>query len=181
MKTDVVQVGVQAVLPTQQGSAVFLGNSEKTFIIYVDNAVGQAILAIINGIKRARPLTHDLINMIFEAFGVKIERVIVNDLKNDTYYARLILSAENELLERKLVELDARPSDCIALACQQGAPIYVSRNVWDVVSDMSPILHKISEKQQDPSSSQEQEFEMEENPDPESESDEDQSSEGDKP
>ncbi|MCX7712266.1 MAG: bifunctional nuclease family protein [Chthoniobacterales bacterium] len=156
MKQDVIQVSVQAVLPTPQGSAVFLGNEEKSFIIYVDNFVGQAISMALNGEKKNRPLTHDLIGMIFHAFNIKVERIIVNDIQNETYYARLILSAENEIQELKLVELDARPSDCIALASQQGAPIYVSRKVWDCVQDMSEILSKITENKPESPQSQQQ-------------------------
>jgi bifunctional DNase/RNase len=53
--------------------------------------------------------------------------------------------AENELQQRKIIELDARPSDCIALATAQKSPLYVSREVWDEVEDMSDILRKMSE------------------------------------
>ncbi len=59
--------------------------------------------------------------------------------------ARLIISAENELFEKKIVELDGRPSDCIALAIQQKAPIYVSRDVWDEVEDRSDVLRHLEE------------------------------------
>ena len=74
--------------------------------------------------------------------------VIVNDLKSETYFARLIISAENELFEKKIVELDARPSDCIALAIQQRAPIYVSREVWDEVDDRSDVLRSLEQNDQ---------------------------------
>ncbi|MBV9391474.1 MAG: bifunctional nuclease family protein, partial [Verrucomicrobia bacterium] len=63
-----------------------------------------------------------------------------------TYFARLILSAQNELQQKKIVEIDARPSDCIAMATQQTAPIYISREVWDEVEDMSEILKKMEEE-----------------------------------
>jgi len=79
------------------------------------------------------------------ALGAKVDRVIINDLKSETYFARLIISAENELFEKKIVELDGRPSDCIALAIQQKAPIYVSRDVWDEVEDRSDVLRHLEE------------------------------------
>jgi bifunctional DNase/RNase len=60
------------------------------------------------------------------ALGAKIDRVVVNDLKDDIYFARLVLSAENELQQKKIIEIDARPSDCIAIATQQSAPILVA-------------------------------------------------------
>jgi bifunctional DNase/RNase len=74
-----------------------------------------------------------------------VERVIINDLKGSTYYGRLIVSVENELQRRKVIELDARPSDCLAMAAQQKAPIYITRQVWDEVEDMSEVLRKMTE------------------------------------
>jgi uncharacterized protein len=62
-----------------------------------------------------RPLTHDLLANILRALGAKIERVFVNALKRGTYFTRLVLSAENELKQKKIIEIDARPSDCIAM------------------------------------------------------------------
>ena len=93
------------------------------------------------GTQRKRPLTHDLLANILRALGANIDRVIVNDLKRGTYFARLVLSAENELNQNKIIEIDARPSDCIAMAIQQSAPIYVSLDVWEAVEDMTEALH----------------------------------------
>ena len=62
----------------------------------VDQSVGTAITMFMQGMKKERPLTHDLLANILRALGAKIERVIVNDLKRGTYFARLVLSAENE-------------------------------------------------------------------------------------
>src|SRR5688500_2635103 len=119
MGKPVVEAQVRAVLPTNAGRAVFLGNDEKVFVIYVDESVGAAISMFMNHTSKERPLTHDLMVHLMTALGAKVERVIINDLKTSTYFGRLILSAENELQQRKIVELDARPSDCIALAVAQ--------------------------------------------------------------
>jgi bifunctional DNase/RNase len=72
--------------------------------------------------------------------------MIVNDLKRGTYFARLVLSAENESKQKKIIEIDARPSDCIAMATAQRAPIYVSLDVWDKVEDMTEALRKMQEE-----------------------------------
>ena len=146
MNKSVVPVEVRTVLPFNAGRAVFLGNEEKVFVIYVDESVGAAISMFLNETPKERPLTHDLIGHLLAALGAKVERVIVNDLKSETYFARLIISAENEVFEKKIVELDGRPSDCIALAIQQKAPIYVSQEVWDEVDDMSDVLRKMEEE-----------------------------------
>ena len=115
-------------------------------MIYVDQSVGVAIAMFMQGTQRERPLTHDLLANILRALEAKIDRVIVNDLKHGTYFARLVLSAENELNQKKIIEIDARPSDCIAMAIQQSAPIYVSVDVWDAVEDMTETLRKMQEE-----------------------------------
>jgi bifunctional DNase/RNase len=130
MNKSVVEVQVRAVLPFNSGRAVFVGNDEKVFVIYVDESVGAAITMFMNNTPKERPLTHDLMAHLLAAVGAKVDRVIINDLKSETYFARLIMTAENELFEKKIIELDGRPSDCIALAIQQHAPIYLSREVW---------------------------------------------------
>jgi bifunctional DNase/RNase len=145
MNKTVVQVQVRVVIPTKEGCAVFLGNKEKVFVIYVDQHVGGAIIAFMRGTPKERPLTHDLFGSMMLALGAKIDRVIINELKSATYFARIIISAENELQQRKIVEIDGRPSDCIAMATQQKAPIYVSRDVWDEVDDMSDVLKKMED------------------------------------
>ncbi|MHA3771663.1 bifunctional nuclease family protein [Verrucomicrobiota bacterium sgz303538] len=148
MNKSVVPVEIRTVLPFNAGRAVFIGNDDKVFVIYVDESVGAAISMFINGTPKERPLTHDLIGHLMSALGAKVERVIINDLKSETYFARLIVSCENELYEKKIIELDGRPSDCIALAIQQKAPIYVSREVWDEVEDRSDVLRQIEENEQ---------------------------------
>jgi len=148
MNKSVVEVQVRAVLPFNSGRAVFVGNEEKVFVIYVDESVGAAITMFMNKTPKERPLTHDLMGHLIAAVGGKVDRVIINDLKSETYFARLIISAQNELFEKKIIELDGRPSDCLALAIQQSAPIYVSRDVWDEVEDRSDVLRSLEEGQQ---------------------------------
>ena len=145
MSKPVLEASVRAVLPFNNGRAVFIGNDEKVFVIYVDESVGAAISMFINQTPKERPLTHDLMGHLMKALGAKVERVIINDLKSETYFARLIISAENELFEKKIVELDGRPSDCLALAISQGAPIYVSREVWEEVEDRTDVLKNLEE------------------------------------
>jgi len=145
MNKTVIEVQVRAVLPTSGGCAVFLGNADKVFIIYVDQSVGSAITMFMRGTVKERPLTHDLMAHLMTALGAHVERIIINDLKNATYYARMIIRAENELQQKKIIELDGRPSDCIAMAVQQKAQIYVSQEVWDEVDDMSDVLRKMEE------------------------------------
>ncbi len=146
MQKDVVEVSIKGVMPTSNGCAIFLGGDEKTFVIYVDQNIGNAISMTINDVKKERPLTHDLIGSIFHGLGVKVERVIINDVDDGTFYARLILSMQNEL-GTKVLEVDARPSDSIVLALQSKRPLYASRKVLDNVEDMTEILERILKQQ----------------------------------
>jgi uncharacterized protein len=151
MKNDVIEVGIKGVMPTATGCAIFLGNNDKTFVIYVDHNIGAAISMTVNSIKKERPLTHDLIGSIFMGLGVEISRVVINEVRDSTYFARLLLTMKNEL-GTKLVEVDSRPSDCMVLALQQQKPILVAREVFDKVEDMSEILEKILKQQNESSS-----------------------------
>ena len=103
MSEPVVEVQVRAVATTSGGCAVFLGNEEKVFVIFVDQSVGAAIAMFRRGTRKERPLTHDLLASILQAFEAKIEGAIINDLKRGTYFARLILSAENESQQKKII------------------------------------------------------------------------------
>ena len=146
MSKRVVEVKVCAVAATSGGWAVFLGNEDKVFVMFVDQSVGTAITMFMHDTQKERPLTHDLVANILRALGAKIERAIVNDLKLGTYYARLVISVENESQQKKIIEIDARPSDCIAMATAEHAPIYVSLDVWDEVEDMTEALRMIQEE-----------------------------------
>src|SRR5260370_40806385 len=129
MSKRVVEVQVRGLAATGGGCAVFLGNEEKAFVIFVDQSVGAAIAMFKQGTQKERPLTHDLLANTLRALGAKIARVIVNDLKGGTYFARLVLSAENELQQKKIIHIDALPSESIAMSTPQRAPIHVSRGV----------------------------------------------------
>jgi bifunctional DNase/RNase len=144
MKKDVVPVDIRGVLPANNGWAIFVGNDEKVFVIQVENSMGAVIGMFLRNTPKERPLTHDLIARIFEGFTISVERVVITELKNSTYYARLILQQQNEL-GRKIVEIDARPSDCIALATALKKPIYVSQALFEQVEDMSEVLARINE------------------------------------
>jgi bifunctional DNase/RNase len=146
---DLVRVEPVALLPTQAGCAVFLGDGSKVIVFYIDPAIGASINAAMTGLKPPRPLTHDLFLFALQGLGAKPKRVVLTKVEDDVYYARLILEAENEIMERKIVELDARPSDCVALAVRAEAPIYVVRELWEKLPDMAPVLAEMREKGMD--------------------------------
>lgn len=137
---DLVRVEPIALLPTQAGCAVFLGDGTKAIVFYIDPGVGASINASLSGQQPPRPLTHDLYLLTLEAFGAKVVRAIIVRMANEVYFARLIIEAANEIMERKIIELDARPSDCLAIAVRCDAPVYVVRELWESLEDMSQML-----------------------------------------
>jgi len=144
MKHEAVPVTIKGILPANSGCALFIGNDEKVFVIQVEQKMGAIIRDFLGNAHNERPLTHDLINRIFQGFAITVERVVITELKNSTYFARIVLQQQNEVA-RKLVELDARPSDCIALAAAHKKPIYVAAALFEQLEDMSEVLEKMNE------------------------------------
>jgi bifunctional DNase/RNase len=144
MKNEVVPVQIRGILPANSGCAIFVGNDEKVFVIQVEHTLGQVIGMFLRDQPKERPLTHDLMVNVFKGFGITVERVIITELKNSTYFARLILKQENEL-GKKLVEIDARPSDSLALAAAHKRPVFVAKPLFEQVEDMTEYLDKLNE------------------------------------
>jgi len=92
--------------------------------IWIGPAEADSIALTLQNVEVPRPLTHDLLQSTIELLGAAIDHVVITDLDNDTFYAKIILTLPNET-----IELDARPSDAIALAIRTDAPIYASEEV----------------------------------------------------
>jgi len=147
---DLVRVEPVALLPTAAGCAVFLGDGAKVIVFYIDPAIGASINAILAGVTPPRPLTHDLFSQTLEAFGAEVVHATIVRYEGEVFYARLVIKAENEIMDKKIVELDARPSDCLALAVRKGAPIFVKLGVWEELEDMSEALEALRNQEDAP-------------------------------
>jgi len=101
-------------------------SGERKMPIVVGLAEIFALHRVINKEHPPRPLTHELFGSVLEALGVTIERVVISELNEGTYYGRLILKRDGQLFD-----IDSRPSDAIVLAAQKGAPIYVEQAVLE--------------------------------------------------
>lgn len=95
------------------------------FMVWVGASEGEAIKRALDTSVTPRPMSHDLIKSFGEHLGIKMERVVLTDVKSSTYYATVFL--ENKGVSRTI---DARPSDAIALALRCHAPVYVTQDVW---------------------------------------------------
>ncbi len=103
--------------------------SDRYLPIWIGPCEAESITIELQGVAVARPLTHDLLKTVVVNLGGKVSQVVVNDLRNDTFYARILLSVNG-----RQMEIDARPSDAIALAVRAKVPIYVAEAVMDAAS-----------------------------------------------
>ena len=94
--------------------------------IWIGPAEADAIAVKLQNVTLARPLTHDLLQSVIDTLGASVNFVVVNELQNDTFYAKLSLNVDGTQ-----VEVDSRPSDALALAVRAGAPIYAEESVLD--------------------------------------------------
>lgn len=106
-------------------------DGERRLPIVIGVFEAAAIERRLKGIDIRRPQTHDLLAQTIEAMGGRLERILINDLRDDTYFARLIIRCDST----HTVDVDSRPSDAIALGIANNVPIYVEEHVLDTASD----------------------------------------------
>ncbi len=95
--------------------------------IWIGQSEALSIALVLEGQRPPRPLTHDLMRSLLLGLDTDLSMVVINDLKDNTFYARLVLHRDGD--PPRVVSVDARPSDSIALAVRTGTPIYVSQSV----------------------------------------------------
>lgn len=119
-RVGVMEIGYQPVIILKEkGGELYLP-------IWIGPLEANAISVVLEGIEMPRPLTPDLLCSILDRMGVSVDYIVINDLKNHTYYANI--SANANWVQ---MEIDARPSDAIAIALRVRAPIYVEKSVLD--------------------------------------------------
>lgn len=104
-------------------------DGERRLPIVIGLFEAAAIERRLKNLPLRRPLTHDLLGNVIEALGGRLARIVISDLRHDTFYARLIIEREGEL-----VEIDSRPSDAIALGVTHDVPIFVEEHVLDATA-----------------------------------------------
>ena len=132
--SDYVPVNVRGVyfVSTITGpqAVVFLSdNGERMVPIYIGPAEAISIDIALRKETTPRPMTHDLVKSIMDNFSIGIDRIIIDDLDEQVFYARLMLRNGG-----REIEIDARPSDCIALAVRTDARIFIEQGILDKVS-----------------------------------------------
>lgn len=122
--------GVRVELPSNTPIVLLREQAGTRFLpIWVGAVEAMAITSALEGVTPPRPLTHDLLVSVIEHLDAEIERIVVTELRNNVYYANLVLNSRGEQ-----VIVSSRPSDAIALSVRTGAPVYASTEVLDEAS-----------------------------------------------
>ncbi|MCA1812800.1 MAG: bifunctional nuclease family protein [Halobacteriales archaeon] len=135
---DTVPVSIENVLMSSQGPVVLLapgngGFQGRVLPIFIDHAQALNIQIALEGELSPRPMTHDLFSTVLNELGAIVEKVVIEELAQNTFYASLYIEIERNG-KKDTKRFDARPSDCLALAVRVNARIEVRRSVMDQAS-----------------------------------------------
>jgi bifunctional DNase/RNase len=135
MENDWIEVKVKGIVvdPKASNPVVVLVDSinQKALPIWIGVFEAEAISRGLEEVVTLRPMTHDLIKQILDTFQVSLTRVVINELKGNTFYAKLYLSVDG-----KELIVDSRPSDAIAIAIRLKAPVFVAKSVMETAKEL---------------------------------------------
>ena len=130
MATELVPITFNKIMQSRAYTVIILGTEQKKFAIYTDPSVGRYIQIYMTEEHKPRPYTHDLINAIFRGLDIKPIQIVITDIEDTIYFARLYL--EKQTIDQKTVlEIDARPSDCITLALLHNIPVFCRKDIFE--------------------------------------------------
>ncbi|MDR3229498.1 MAG: bifunctional nuclease family protein [Puniceicoccales bacterium] len=154
MQIPIHAISLRHIVPTDNGAAIFLSATPKTFVIHTATDSARALAMTLDGKATERPLTHEFIRRVFLGFEISVDHVLLTKVENGVFFCKIRLMMKNEL-GAKVVEIDARPSDALILAAQEKRPLFATQSVIDNAEDMSEMLkhiNKIPSKPQSPQS-----------------------------
>jgi hypothetical protein len=127
---ELIPIKFKKIMQSNAYTCIILGAENKLFAIYTDPIVGRTLQINLMNEPHPRPYTHDLMNYIFEGLDVSLKQVVINDIEDTTYFSRLFL--EQQIGDQKrILEIDCRPSDSITLALNKNVPVYCSKEVLE--------------------------------------------------
>jgi bifunctional DNase/RNase len=146
MGSELMEVKVMGIVvdPKASNPVVILVDlaGKKALPIWIGVFEAEAISRGLEDVVTLRPMTHDLMKQILDTFRVSVTRVVIHDIKDNTFYANLHLSIDG----RELI-VDSRPSDAIALAVRVKAPIFVTETVVEATKDLGAFASQLLEGQ----------------------------------
>ncbi len=127
---ELIPIAFKKIMQSKAYTVIILGNDTKQFAVYTDPLVGRNLQMLLTQEAPPRPYTHELIDSIFKGLEIRLKQVVINRIEDTIYFARLFI--EQDIGEQKqILEIDARPSDCLTLALTNGAPIYCRKEVLE--------------------------------------------------
>ncbi|MBS0647706.1 MAG: bifunctional nuclease family protein [Verrucomicrobia bacterium] len=128
--SQLIPLSFNKIMQSRTYTVIILGTEQKKFAIYTEPQVGHHIQLHLAQGQRARPYTYDLLDRVVKGLNVKLLQVVISDVEDAIYYARLF--AEQQIGDEKtILEIDARPSDCITLAIIHKIPLYCTHEVLE--------------------------------------------------
>ena len=126
--SELIQLSFDKIMQTRAYTVVILKGDDKRFAIYTDPGIGKIFQNFLTKTENPRPLTHEIVHKIFEGVEIKIKQVIITDVQDTIYFARLFLEQYLGGIHH-IIEADMRPSDSLIWALMAGAPIYCTREM----------------------------------------------------
>ena len=139
MKIADTFIRLKQVVMTSSGTCLFLGNEQKTFIIYVDPVMGEQIRFASSKQAPSRPLTFDFMRYLLFGLDVSVRHIVLYRAEKETFFAKIICQQSCGSLTH-FTELDVRPSDAILLSLATGKPIAIDGDLFQSLSDAGDLL-----------------------------------------
>jgi bifunctional DNase/RNase len=140
--SDLVPMSIKGLMldPVSNSPIVVLKDDDEKFFlpIWVGIFEANAIALQLENITTPRPMTHDLLRNLIAQLDARVTRIVINDLRDATFFAQIRLLIKNGTGGDRMLEIDARPSDAIALALRTEAPIYVAQSVLEQAQTITP-------------------------------------------
>ena len=129
---ELIPIQFKKIMQSRTYTCIILGTDTKQFAIYTDPIVGRTLQINLMNEPHPRPYTHDLMHCIFEGFDVRIKQVVINDIEDTIYFARLFLEQQTGD-QKRILEIDCRPSDAITFAINKNknVPFYCRKEVLE--------------------------------------------------
>jgi uncharacterized protein len=131
MASTLVPMTFSKIMQTRGFTVIILGTDQKRFAIYTDPSVGKNIQNSLLKNSYPRPLTHELLDQILLGFAIKILQIVITNREDTVYFARIFFEQEHEDGHRSIIEIDARPSDCVTLGLMHKVPIFCEQSTFE--------------------------------------------------
>lgn len=149
--SELVPMSIKGLMldPVSNSPIVVLKDDDEKFFlpIWVGIFEANAIALQLENITTPRPMTHDLLRTMISELHARVSRIVINDLKDSTFFAQIRLLIHRGAGE-EMLEIDARPSDALALALRTEAPIFVSQAVLEQAQTITPDAEEAEERSQ---------------------------------